>query len=1377
MEEGESTTKDEEDKSKEASSDKTREVGKDDNEISREKATSPADSNPTTEVVEAAIENEEAFKKQESKQITNKTEKCGEAEDGKGTSLKKDEVNCVDDKNSKVTLNEEMLEKEISELIKQGKDRQRNDQTSPDNCPKTSEKINVLAVEQNGKLISSNIKVDREDEVPKNILITDQSVEDKPVGRSDEPKAQKNKAQEMEEKNKKRVNEKLESVQDKNEPHVAEVNSIRQDSQQQGGSTQNYIKETTTKIEANANVKANSNIKEPKLKKREISKSELIEAESKLPASKEPIEEIAKHSKNTKVGPKNDQIEVTPKIETPVSKSSDIKKGVKINKHIKSELTQELTITKEPITSQTIKDHESSKRMGTPKKVKGDVRLSGRESSPKVGTGAIAKRRSSETPALKIGQMNLNIKRNSMAAGCKENITEEETSGIETLQASTDKYIGVNVGIKGSKSAQELQSSQEGATAEEQEGSGKDLVPEIKKIKDSGVIPRETANTLTHRTGGTPNKIPNVQTKPIKVEKKPLTSIKGQTTTVPKEEKQSRMSQEESCSTTDNSLEKIQTSERIDKCEKEEKRTNISKSETDKVLNASKRESTTSSSISKSKENCVISETQKEAQSQVNDKEIKTQLNIKVAKLDDQSYQNQTTNSSVQHDAEGKENIILNNTKKESGNIKNHNKLDQEKVEDYHTVVAKKNAVQKVIDNSDLNQDGKNTQKESQNVNVKEVVRNDNQSENLPKESLESLEKKKSLGESGEHKVESKPITTTEESNITVTTKEKDGKDIHKTLPPAYDIDNKSLNSKELSKTEETKRNTDSLVENPSEGETIKITKEDKTKIHSSTSVVIIGDAKGVSEKSRSSESSSKTGSPKRKTPHPLKQKSQPLKIVEKKDSGENQKIKVFKGPEEKQLKHAIQSSTKENHITQKNSEKIDDKTKKVTEEKPEQPLVKSNIQITTSSEVKNKKESNENSSNDAKVSEKDTSNLNNKNGKKVQSKEKEEKTNKLENIVHNHEELHKFISNQIQEELANTWLMNGECSTPNSPHDCPSSQLIDPTAISASPGQHINDSTHKKETPCANIPFQEIIKRDNKKIEEHLQRSHADKAMSDIFESNHQTEFNQSTENLIGSSEETNNEDLTSSSKLLENNSSKDQSKDSNAKLYGSIPHPPVPRAMMGTKLDPIQDEDEMKDPKQEKQPLQQTKMQAKSPGQKEGTKPARGPGKGTGCQLYFGVKSYLHQFYDSNPAKRTQVYGEFVEDDFEYLVDPNKVRRSHCCKGFWFRAGVWGGVNLLLVGIIALLVGYLTPQRDMVVGYQDNLEILDRWAIAFNRRLELCRLAATVIEPFIVSETPESSVPGNKIPITEQIKTVQPTMWPDNAMSKSDETMIQMP
>ncbi|CAG2054423.1 unnamed protein product [Timema podura] len=1279
MEEGESTTKDEEDKSKEASSDKTSEVGKDDKEITRDKATSPGDSKPTTEVVEAAIENEEGFKKHESKQITNKTEKCGEAEGGKGTSLKGDEVNCVDAKNSKVTLNEEMLEKEISELIKQGKDRQRNDQTSPDNCLKTSEEVNVPAIEQNGKLISSNIKVDREDEAPENIPITDQSVEDKPVGRSDETKAEKNKAKEMEEQNKKGVNEKLELVQDKIEPHAAVGNSIRQDGQQQGGSTQHYIKETPTKkIEANESVQANSNIKEPKLEKGEVSTSELSEAESKLPASKEPIEEIAKHSRNTKAGPTNDQIEVAPKIETPVSKSSDIQKGVKINKHIKSELTQELTITKEPTTSQTVKDHESSKRKGTPKKVKGDVRLSGKESSPKVGTGAIAKRRSSETPALKIGQMNLNLKRNSMAPGCKANITEEETSGIETLQASIDKHIGVNVGIKGSKSAQELQSSQEEATAEEQEGRGKDLVPEIKKIKDSGVIPRETPNTLTHRTGGTPKKIPNVQTKPIKVEKKPLTSIKVQTTTVPTEEKQ-----------------------------------------------------------------------------------------------------------------------------------------NQEKVEDYHTVVAKKNAVQKVIDNSDLNQDGKNTQKESQNVDVKEVVRNDNKSANLPKESLESSEKKKLLGESGEHKVESKPITTTEESHRTVTSKEKDSKDINKTLLPVYDIDNKSLTSKELSKTEETKRNKDSLVENPSEGETTKITKEDKTKIYSSTSVVIIGDTKGVSEKSRSSESSSKTGSPKRKTPDPLKQKSQSPKIVEKKNSGENQKIKVCKEPEEKQIKHEIQSPTKENHITQKNSEKIDDKTKKVTEEKPEQPLVKSNLQTTTSSEVKNKKESNEKFSNNGKVSEKEISQLNNKNGKKVQSKEKQEKTKKLENIVHNHEELHKFISNQIQEELSNTWLMNGEGSTPNSPHDCPSSQLIDPTAISASTGQHINDSTHEKETPCANTSFQEIIKRDHKKIEEHLQRSHVDKARSDIFESNHQTEFNQSTENLIGSSEEINNEDLTSSSKLLETNASKDQSKDSNAKLYGSIPHPPVPRAMMGTKLDPIQDEDEMKDPKQEKQPLQQTKLQTKGPGQKEDTKPACGPGKGTGCQLYFGVKSYLHQFYDSNPAKRTQLYGEFVEDDFEYLVDPNKVRRSHCCKGFWFRAGVWGGVNLLLVGIIALLVGYLTPQRDMVVGYQDNLEILDRWAIAFNRRLELCRLAglavfccgglvlmvtlilstffhtnnngccddtytyatATVIEPFIVSETPESSVPGNKIPITEQIKTVQPTMWPDNAMSKSDETVIQMP
>jgi hypothetical protein len=155
-----------------------------------------------------------------------------------------------------------------------------------------------------------------------------------------------------------------------------------------------------------------------------------------------------------------------------------------------------------------------------------------------------------------------------------------------------------------------------------------------------------------------------------------------------------------------------------------------------------------------------------------------------------------------------------------------------------------------------------------------------------------------------------------------------------------------------------------------------------------------------------------------------------------------------------------------------------------------------------------------------------------------------------------------------------------------------------------------------------------------------------------------------------------------------------------------------------------------------------------------------------------------------------------------------------------------MWGGINLMLVGVITLLVGYLTPQREMIVGHHNNLEMLDRTAIAFNRRLELCRVAGFVVlccgcvillitlmlttfvhtgghnnnneyccranayygyvttslvEPFIPGHAPVSpvsaAVAGVKIPITEQIKSVQPALWPDIATVKDGALVLHMP
>ncbi|XP_023722049.1 golgin subfamily A member 6-like protein 22 isoform X2 [Cryptotermes secundus] len=96
-----------------------------------------------------------------------------------------------------------------------------------------------------------------------------------------------------------------------------------------------------------------------------------------------------------------------------------------------------------------------------------------------------------------------------------------------------------------------------------------------------------------------------------------------------------------------------------------------------------------------------------------------------------------------------------------------------------------------------------------------------------------------------------------------------------------------------------------------------------------------------------------------------------------------------------------------------------------------------------------------------------------------------------------------------------------------------------------------------------------------------------------------------------------------------------------------------------------------------QEQQPTQQSEEG------EDDSVPGCGGTQGRSCPIYFGVKSYLHHFYDSAPVKDSQLYEDYIEeDDFEYTVDPVKHRGCRkCCHGFWFRAGLWGGINLILL------------------------------------------------------------------------------------------------
>lgn len=112
--------------------------------------------------------------------------------------------------------------------------------------------------------------------------------------------------------------------------------------------------------------------------------------------------------------------------------------------------------------------------------------------------------------------------------------------------------------------------------------------------------------------------------------------------------------------------------------------------------------------------------------------------------------------------------------------------------------------------------------------------------------------------------------------------------------------------------------------------------------------------------------------------------------------------------------------------------------------------------------------------------------------------------------------------------------------------------------------------------------------------------------------------------------------------------------------------------------------------------------------------------------CPDYFGVKSYLHDFYES-AYKDPSIYED--EDDFRFLLHPNPRKRR--CPRIWWKIFMWLGVNLLIFGIIGILVGYLVPQKSIFfkVDEESSEGYVDRSAMAFNTTLDVCKLIGLIL------------------------------------------------
>ncbi|XP_071485307.1 uncharacterized protein [Diadema antillarum] len=120
------------------------------------------------------------------------------------------------------------------------------------------------------------------------------------------------------------------------------------------------------------------------------------------------------------------------------------------------------------------------------------------------------------------------------------------------------------------------------------------------------------------------------------------------------------------------------------------------------------------------------------------------------------------------------------------------------------------------------------------------------------------------------------------------------------------------------------------------------------------------------------------------------------------------------------------------------------------------------------------------------------------------------------------------------------------------------------------------------------------------------------------------------------------------------------------------------------------------------------------------------------------FGVRSYLHNFYEADPGVKNK--DEFFVDDDNAARSGQKSAcgnpytnsrwRSRCsCAALWWKAGVFVGTNILVLAVLALLLGYLIQPRQEVVDSRADVAVLNQDNVAFNQKLDAAKLAGLIM------------------------------------------------
>lgn len=189
-------------------------------------------------------------------------------------------------------------------------------------------------------------------------------------------------------------------------------------------------------------------------------------------------------------------------------------------------------------------------------------------------------------------------------------------------------------------------------------------------------------------------------------------------------------------------------------------------------------------------------------------------------------------------------------------------------------------------------------------------------------------------------------------------------------------------------------------------------------------------------------------------------------------------------------------------------------------------------------------------------------------------------------------------------------------------------------------------------------------------------------------------------------------------------------------------------------------------------------------------------------GCPEFFGVKSYLNSFYESVAVKDPNIYEEYT--DYRYLIAPKKRKRGALC----WKGSLWLGINLLVFGVVLLMVGYLIPRKEPVIGHQQEMAIIDHAALDFNRNMDFCKVVGLVVfcvggivlvtalllpslmnqyceeelqnDSFRVAvechESPKSPT-DKKIPATEEVANIQPKRGLENEVVMTNAGLCKIP